>query len=291
LLENLPGSPDLVVSDRAEGLTRRAPEADVVFASLGMSDLLRDIWPLAKNVKWVHSFSAGIESLLFPDLIDSPVPVTNGRGVFAPSLGEFAIAAAFFFAKDFRRMVRSQAEGKWDQFDVEMLDGRTMGIVGYGAIGRAVGERAAAMGMTVLMNSRKSPSSSLEEVLSRSDYVAVCTPLTDETRGLVGEAEIARMKPNAVIINVGRGPVIAEQALVSALEQRRIRGAALDVFDEEPLPEGHPFYRLDNVLLSPHCADHTAGWTELAANLFVQNYKRFVSGEPLLNIVDKRSGY
>jgi phosphoglycerate dehydrogenase-like enzyme len=129
------------------------------------------------------------------------------------------------------------------------------------------------------------------EMLARSDYVVVAAPLTAETRGMIAEPEFAAMKPTAVVINVGRGPVIQEEALISALSSGRIRGAGLDVFDEEPLPQDHPFYGMENVLLSPHCADHTADWLEQAMRLFIQQYERFRSGHPLLYVVDKKLGY
>jgi phosphoglycerate dehydrogenase-like enzyme len=128
-------------------------------------------------------------------------------------------------------------------------------------------------------------------MLRASDYVAAALPLTPATRGVIGAPELAVMKPSAVLINVGRGPAIDEAALIWALERRRIRGAALDVFEREPLPEGHAFYRLENVLLSPHCADHTAGWQEQSMELFLRNFDRFRKGEPLTNVVDKRQGY
>jgi phosphoglycerate dehydrogenase-like enzyme len=129
------------------------------------------------------------------------------------------------------------------------------------------------------------------EMISRSDYVVVATPLTVETRGMIGEVEFAAMKPAAVVINVGRGPVIDEKALVRALSERRIKGAALDVFDQEPLPPGHPFYTLENVLLSPHCADHTPDWLDNAMEFFIQQFERYRKGEALLNVVDKKLGY
>ena len=129
------------------------------------------------------------------------------------------------------------------------------------------------------------------EMISRCDYVVVAAPLTSETRGMIGEAEFAVMKPTAVVINVGRGPVINEVAMIGALSNGRIRGAALDVFDHEPLPTGHPFYKLENVLLSPHCADHTPDWLDNAMQFFIEQYERFRKGEPLRNIVDKRLGY
>jgi phosphoglycerate dehydrogenase-like enzyme len=138
---------------------------------------------------------------------------------------------------------------------------------------------------------RAYPPEGLREMLSVSDYVVVSTPLTGETRGLIGDAELRSMKSSGVIINVGRGPVIVESALIAALAEKRIRGAALDVFDVEPLPTGHPFYQLDNVLLSPHSADHVVGWADSAMNQFIENFERYRSGQPLENLVDKKAGY
>jgi len=129
------------------------------------------------------------------------------------------------------------------------------------------------------------------EMIGRCDYLVVAAPLTAETRGMIGEAEFAAMKPQAVVINLGRGPVVDEAAMISALSGGRIKGAALDVFDNEPLPAGHPFYRLENLLLSPHCADHTPDWLERAMQFFIDQFERFRKGEPLLNVVDKRLGY
>ena len=129
------------------------------------------------------------------------------------------------------------------------------------------------------------------EMLSRCDYVVVTAPLTAETRGMIGGPEIAAMKPTAALINVGRGPVIDERALIAALSEGRIKGAALDVFDHEPLPQGHPFYKLENVLLSPHCADHTPDWLDNAMEFFIAQYQRFRRGDALLNVVDKKLGY
>jgi phosphoglycerate dehydrogenase-like enzyme len=259
---------------------------------------------MTPRVRWVHSCSAGLDGALFPALRDSPVLLTSGRGVFSDALGEFVIGAVLFFAKQFRRMVRGQEAGVWDQFDTMMIAGRTMGIVGYGDIGHAAAKRAHALGMKVLSVRRRPQLSQgdalvdevmgpdrLGELVARSDYIVVTAPLTPETRGLIGDAEFGAMKPETVIINVGRGPVIDEVALIHALQAKRIRGAALDVFHSEPLPADHPFYRLDNVLLSPHCADRTADWREQAMRLFLDNFGRFRRGEPLLNLVDKRLGY
>lgn len=294
----------MVVGNSRELLQEHADDAEVILNGMNQGARLKDIWLKAKSVKWVHSLSAGVEGTLFPELIESPVPITNARGVFKDSLGEFVIASIMFFAKDLRRMVRSQAESRWDQYDVEMVTGKTLGIVGYGEIGRAAAKRGHALGMKVLalrrnparskddsLISKAFPMEQRAEMIAQCDYVVVAAPLTHQTRGLVGDAEIRAMRPGAVIVNVGRGPVISEAALIDALHAGRIRGAALDVFDVEPLPQGHPFWSMENVLLSPHTADRTATWLHEAMQFFVENFERYANGEPLQNVVDKKAGY
>ena len=284
---------------------QRAAEASVLFNWSGSLALMKQVFAACPNLLWVHSRSVGLERTLFPELVESSVPLTNGIGVFSPALGEFALAAILYFAKDFRRMIRNQDAGVWQPFDVQPVADRTVGIIGYGDIGHAIAERVRALGMTVLAVRRHAPRSETAdplvaqtypperrlEMISRCHYVIVAAPLTSETRGMIGEAEFAAMQASAVVINVGRGPVINEEAMVGALSSGRIKGAALDVFDHEPLPAGHPFYKLANVLLSPHCADHTPDWLDNAMQFFIEQYERFRKGEALLNVVDKKLGY
>jgi phosphoglycerate dehydrogenase-like enzyme len=304
MLDELPADTSIAVGDNLEAFERAAPDADAVLMWSAPRHLLPGLLRMAPRVRWVHSRSAGLDTVLFPELVASPITVTNGRGVFSQSLGEFAIAAALFFAKDLRRMVRSQEQGRWDPFDITEIRGKAMGIIGYGDIGRAIASRAKCMGMRVMALRRRPeashkdayadevlPPDRLLDLIRQSDYLAVSAPLVDGTRGLIAERELAAMKPEAVIMNLGRGPVIDESALVRALQERRIRGAALDVFDEEPLPAGHPLYQLENVLLSPHCADHTPSWLEDAMRFFLENFERYRKGEPLVNVVDKSRGY
>ena len=305
MLQELPPETSLAVGNSVEAFQRAAPDADVIFNWGGSRELLGEVFAMAPRVRWVHSKAAGLDTMLFPALIESPVPLTNGSGVFSQSLGEFVLAAVLYFAKDFRRMVRNQMAGRWEQFDVVEVTGQTVGIVGYGDIGRAAATRLRAMGLRILAVRRQGPSlynvdplvdriyspDRRVEMIAQCDYVVAAAPLTPDTRGLIGEAEFAAMKPNAVVINVGRGPVIDEAAMVRALTEGRIKGAGLDVFDQEPLPEGHPFYRLENLLLSPHCADHTADWQEQAMRFFLQQFERYRTGEPLLNVVNKELGY
>jgi phosphoglycerate dehydrogenase-like enzyme len=304
-LKRLRETENVLIGDKVEDFRSGVSEAEVIFNWSAGLPLFREVFLACPNLRWVHSRSAGLERSLFPELLAREVPLTNGSGVFSPSLGEFTLGAILYFAKDFRRMVRNQMAGVWSQFDVTMAVGQTVGIVGYGDIGRAIASRVRALGMNVLAVRRQVPAegkadplvdrvyatNQIVEMLPICDYVAVAAPLTAETRGMIGEAEFAAMKKTAVVINVGRGPVIDETAMIKALTEGRIKGAALDVFDHEPLPKGHAFYTLENVLLSPHCADHTNEWLNDAMRFFVAQFERFRQGEPLLNVVDKKLGY
>jgi phosphoglycerate dehydrogenase-like enzyme len=290
-LEKLPADANLIVSNDRDRVFESAPAADVlVNGDFRGPALFLETFPRATRIKWAHVVSAGVDSVLSPEIRASSVPLTNGRGVFARPLGEWALGAMIFFAYEFRRILKNQQAHLWERYDHEELHGRTLAIVGYGSIGRAVGERACAFGMRLLTSSRSNPGD-LNAILAECDYLAVTAPLTPQTRGMIGAAQIAVMKPTAVIINVGRGPVIDEPALIDALEKNKIRGAALDVFAQEPLPAGHPFYALENVLLSPHSADNLPDSREQAVEFFVENFERFRTGEPLQNIVDKHAGY
>ncbi|WNG49853.1 D-2-hydroxyacid dehydrogenase [Archangium minus] len=303
-LERLAPRITLTVGLSEERLVPAIEQAQVLLVGAQKKELLRTLLPRARALRWIHALSAGVENLLFEELIHSPLPLTNSKGVYSGSLGEFALAAMLFFAKDLRRLVRQQGEARWEQYTPVELRGRTLGILGYGDIGRAVAERARPFGMRVLA-CRRRPSRSegdslvdevfpLErrlEMIAASDYLLLAMPHTPGTQRLMGEAELRAMKPQSVLINIGRGSTVDEQALVKALEEGRLRGAALDVFETEPLPPGHAFWRLENVLLSPHCADQTPTWRDDAVALFLRNLDRFEKGEPLLNVVDKEAGY
>ena len=304
-LKRLPRDVAVAVGVTPEALKQAAPDATVIFSWAFSKRLLREVLGMAPRVVWVHARSAGLDTLLSPELVESPAVLTNGSGVFSEALGEWVLSAILYFAKGFRRLIRSQMAGSWDPFDVASISGQTVGIVGYGDIGRSVATRVRAMGMQVLGLTRRGPllyhvdplanqiygPNDRIRMIEQCDYLVVAAPLTPETRGMIGEAEFAAMKPSAVLINVGRGPVVQEAALIRVLSEKRIQGAALDVFDAEPLPQGHPFYNLDNVLLSPHCADHTSDWLDKSMDFFIDNYERFRKHEPLLNVVDKRLGY
>ena len=237
-LDPPPEGAQFVVGSRLEDFTG-APPPEVVFDCGVGRKLLEPVFAAHPDVRWIHSRFAGLENLLFPALVASPVPLTNGKGSFSRSLGEFVLAGLLYFAKDFPRMRKSQAARDWAIFDVEELHGRTLGIVGYGDIGRAIAQRAKPFGMRILGLRRRAaegerddladevwPLSRLRELMATADDLAVALPLTPATRHLIGAAEVAAMKPTAVFANVGRGAVVDEPHLVSALEH--VEDGALD---------------------------------------------------------------
>lgn len=287
-----------------DALGEAAERAQVFLIGTHQRPLVRALMARARDLQWMHSLYAGVEGLLFEELIQSPLPLTNAKGVFSGSLAEFALMGMLFFAKDTRRLLRQQAEARWVPYDMAELRGRTLGVLGYGDIGRAAAERARSFGMRILACRRRPELSQgdsrvdevfpLErrlEMIAASDYLLLAMPNTPGTRRLVGEAELAALKPGAVLINVGRGSTVDEPALVRALEGGRLRGAVLDVFEGEPLAPESPLWRLDNVLLSPHCADNTPDWMTESVSFFLENLERFERNEPLRNLVDKTAGY
>lgn len=307
-LDPIRGAANISVDNQASLLEKHAPEAEIILhcGFPGRAPPFREVWRYAAKVKWIHSLAAGVDKLLFPELIESPVTLTNARGVFKRSLAEFAIAGMLYFYKQIRRLVENQRAHRWDDFLVDWLRGKTMGVVGYGEIGRECALLAKAVGVRIYATRRKPElskddplldgifaSTALKEMLKQVDVVLAAAPLTPETRHMIGEPEFQVMKPSAIVINVGRGPVIHEAALVRALQEKRVAAAALDVFEHEPLPKDHPFWDMDNVLISPHCTDRTRDpdWLDLSAQCFVENFQRYVAGQPLLNIVDKKAGY
>ena len=264
------------------------------------------------EIVWTHSASAGVDHLLKHEAIQTHGSVmTNAKGAFSASLGEWAIFASMYFAKEVFNMQRAQREKVWKRFQVDMLKGKEMLVVGYGDIGRSIGKRAKAMGMVVngvrskkVIEERDREVVSemftlqeLEKAVETADYVALALPHTRETENVVGVKVFGKMKSSAVLINVGRGASVDENALCDALNTGKIRGAALDVFQTEPLPESSPLWSIDEakLLMSFHSADLTSDYHDLAMDVFVENLRRFdQSGgktDDLINKVDKTVGY
>jgi len=302
-LSRLPKNIDSLITEDLEKLKAAVPDADALLYA-GFSDALVRVLPLAVHVRWIHSLWTGVEGILTPDMLKHPAILTNGRGAFRWPLADWVAAAMLFFAFDFGRVIRQQEKRVWQPFIGTSLEGRTLGIIGYGSISGAAAVRARCFGMKIAALRRRPEllegdslvdrgyaPGQIKELMAISDYLLLATPLTTHTRGLIGETELAAMKPSAVIMNVGRGPVIDEGAFIRALESGRIRGAALDVFDKEPLPVEHPFWQMPNVLVSPHTADRVEGFLAPAFECFFENLDRFLKTEPLLNVVNKLAGY
>ena len=284
---------------------RLLPLADVVYGVLVSAENLH----LARRLRWIHVSAAGVGSLLFPALIESEVVLTNGRGLHAVSMAEHALGLMLAFARKLHLARDLQRERRWEQVGLWVgpppfgqLAGGTLGLVGLGAVGSALAARAAALGMRVIAvrpHPQANPAPAheqwglerLPELLGRADWVVLAAPHTEATRGLIGPAELARMKPGAVLVNLGRGALVDEPALVEALQARRIAGAALDVVCQEPLAAGSPLWSLPNVILTPHVSGLGPGYWERALAQFEENLECFLAGRPLANVVDKRAGY
>lgn len=263
----------------------------------------------AKRLKWIHSPAAAVHQLMYPEMIESAVVITNAREVHGPVVAEHAIALVLALAKRLPRAMQYQMKKHWAQETLwnerprpREIAGATVVVVGMGSIGREFTARARALGMKVLAvreDPKKGPggadavygSAQLDEVLPQADYVLLCAPVTPATTGMMDHARLARMKPDAYLLNVSRGPLIHEPALLQALQERTIAGAALDVFVEEPLPPESPFWELENLFITPHTAAVTERLWDRHYELIRENLDRFLKGQPLLYEVNKKGGY
>jgi phosphoglycerate dehydrogenase-like enzyme len=295
---------DSEVAEDGHDDSNRIREAEIVFLWERTEKRFRECWPHAQRLQWVQSGSAGVDKLLFPALAQSPVVLTNSRGLYAAPLAEFALFGALCFAKNLGLLERNRRERRWERYHPSELGGATLGIVGFGGTGRATARLAKAFGMKVLALKRRPaapqdqelvdrfvPPDARGELLGQSDYVVNALPLTVETAGYFDEAALRSMRAAACFINVGRGGTVDERALIRALREGWIAGAALDVFQQEPLPADSELYTLPNVIVSPHSADSTDRSPPRTAQFFLENLRRYVSGQALHNIVDKSLGY
>ena len=296
----------IVPIDSFDNFENEISDAEVVFTFALRPEQLQ----AAKNLRWIHSPSAAVHQFLFPEFVSSDVILTNARDVHGPVVAEHVIALIFALAKRIPAAVRFQQQHVWGQEIAwragqrpREVAGATLGLVGLGSIGRTVAEHAVALGMNVIAvrehpeNPKPEsvhevlPSSRLDDLLARSDYVVLAAPVTPATQSMIGRQQLDKMKPDACLINVGRGTLIDEPALIDALRAHKIGGAALDVFDKEPLPPDSPLWDLENLLITPHTAGMTDKLWERHYVLFSENLRRYLSGEPLIALVDKQSGY
>jgi phosphoglycerate dehydrogenase-like enzyme len=279
------------------------PEADVVFAG----QITRQQLAAASRLRWIHSPAAGVGGMLFPEMVASPVVVTNSRGMSADTIAEHVLAVTLALFRRLPHALRRQAAHEWAQDAIgaegnRLIAGARVLVVGLGAIGGAVAHRLTLLGARVTGLRRRvagpthgewtvAPAARLHDLLPAADVVVVAAPHTRETRGLIGRPELALMSHDAILVNVSRGQLVDEPALVDALRTGAIGGAALDVFVEEPLPPDSPFWTLPNVLITPHTSGFRPDHWDAATGLFAENLERFDRGEPLVNVVDKQAGY
>ena len=312
-------SPELRVT-RAEPATADYSRTEVLYAGAPPREVGG-----ASRLAWVQLHMAGVNALYdHPLYTQSAIPLTTTSGVHAPTIAEYAITMLLALAHRVPTMVEWQRRGgwppdaqRWPLFVTTEVRGATLGVVGYGSIGRELARMATtAFGMRVLACKRDPsrrqdtgycapgtgdpdgrlpeawfPPEKLHDLLARSDVVVMAAPLTKETQAMLGAAELAAMKPSAYFINVGRGATVDEGALAAALRARRLAGAAIDVFAQEPPSAGHPLYSLDNVIVSPHVSGFLPSYDDRCVELFAENLRRYLAGAPLLNVVDRTTGY
>lgn len=253
------------------------------------------------TLRWIHSTSDGVDNLLFPEFSDFDLVLTNASGIFNIPIAEMVLAYILTVGKRLPEFLAQQRAHYWHQLRLRELRQLTVGIVGLGDIGSEVARLCQAFGMRIL-GLRRHPRphqfadevlgpERLHDLLAQSDYVLISCPLTEKTRGMIGPAELRAMEPDTWLINIARGPIVDQQSLIEALRERRIGGACLDVFAREPLPDGSPLWDLPNVIVTPHNAWSSPLLMDRETELFLDNLRRYLAGEPLRNVVDKDAGY
>ena len=305
LLRGRPLPPEVDTEAARQRLDAALAETEVIYGFPPSPDGARDLLARAPHLRWFQAASAGVDRLEKGGFLDRQVAVTNSSGVHATPIGEYVLMVMLMFAKGAHRLLRAQVGRRWIRLLPSELRDRTVGVVGMGAIGTEVARLAQAAGCRVLAIRRSAaarrsgevpadevlPPSDLPYLLSESDYVVLSAPLTEETRHLIGPDELRAMKPTAVLINISRGAVVDEVALVRALKEGVIGGAGLDVFEREPLPDDSELWGMENVILTPHISGGTERYFQRAVPIFCENLRRYLDGRPLLNVVDPQRGY
>ncbi len=290
---------DVQLVDDARTLVAALRHADVMFVWDFRSGLLQTAWPDDCSVRWIHTGSIGVDVVLVDPVLEGDIVVTNTRGVFERPIAEYVLGLILMFAKDLRGTLARQRERRWEHRDTETIDGARVLILGAGGVAREVAPllRAAGMEVQVIGRTARTGDSGLGDVrastevdglLPGADFVVLALPLTSETRGYLDGRRIGLLSPRARIINIGRGPLVDEDALLASLRGGAIAGAALDVFATEPLPPEHPFWTMDQVVVSPHMSGDRIGWEREVVSRFADNLRRWLAGEELHNVVDKR---
>ncbi|NLY54540.1 MAG: D-2-hydroxyacid dehydrogenase [Firmicutes bacterium] len=288
---------EIVVTREPDEIAAHMPTANVIWGSNYLPELL----PQCKDLAFIQVSSAGVDRLLRPELLEHPVQLINARGIHGTTIAEHVFLLMLALARQFPALQQAQQRHEWTRLQPQLLANKTLGIIGYGSIGRAIGQRAKAFGMRVLATRRHPapdvgadevwPHSRLHELLPLCDYIVLAVPLTAETRHMIGAKELSLCKPSAILINIARGSVVDEAALIAALQAGTIKGAGLDVFEQEPLPADSPLWDMPQVIITPHVAGHMPDYDENVVAILLENLRRYQAGEPLINIVDKEAGY
>ncbi|MFE4964903.1 D-2-hydroxyacid dehydrogenase [Streptomyces sp. NPDC056660] len=295
-LGRLTGHARIVRTDAA-GLAARLPAADALLVWDFASPAVREAWPgEGPRPRWVHTASAGVDHLMCPELAASDTVVTNARGVFDRPIAEYVAALVLAIAKDLPETLGLQRERTWRHREARRVGGTRACVVGSGPIGRAIVRTLKALDITTALVGRVPRTGihgpdDLDRLMSRADWVIAAAPLTEQTRGMFDAHRFGVMQPSACFINVGRGQLVDEDALVRALTRRWIAAAALDVFTTEPLPADSPLWDVPGLIVSPHMSGDTIGWRDELSTQFVELYERWAAGRSLLNVVDKKRGY
>lgn len=299
------------VSDHTGPATKRTPEQEARFLEmLGRAEVIfdfpsghfRDLPVVAPRLRWLQATSAGIGQAVKRFGLDSTdITFTTASGVHARPLADFCLMTMLMFAKDYVRMEREKEAKRWERYCGEELTGKTLALIGLGRIGQEVAQHGKRMDMHVIGMRRSGTRvegvdklfgrEELLAMLREADFLVLAAPHTPETEGIIGETELAAMKPSAVLINIGRGALVDEPALIRALQEKRLAGAALDVFETEPPPEDSPLWEMPNVIVSPHSASTVRQENARITELFCENLRRYMSGQPLRNVLDKETLY
>lgn len=296
--KSVPGDEVATVSSRSE-LEREISEAEVIFGGIS-----KELFSAAKKLKWIQTASVGVDGMLFSELVESQVIITNTRGIRDVAMANHVFAMILSFSRRLNIFSRQQQNKIWRMPSVGMgdVEGETLGVAGLGCIGEEVAKRGKSFYMRVLaadQADKEKPDfvdelykpAQLDYLLSESDYVVNSLPLTPQTRAFFDESKFALMKSSAYFINISRGPIVKESALIEALKSKKIAGAGLDVVEKEPLPSDSPLWDMENVIITPHAAGSLPHKDRKLFEFFAENLKRYTSGQPLLNVVNKRLGF
>ena len=305
-IRNVSPNVDVVESKDKKEALQLIEDGDILYAGF----FSKELFLAAKRLKWIQTSGAGVEGFLFPEVVNSQVIVTNAGGVHPTPVSEHVIGMMLCFCRKLHVFIRNQTEKKWERAEswtsaeqIWELSGKTLGIIGLGRIGTEIATKAKCLGMKVIATKRDPShtamtgvdrlirSADLSELLAGSDFTVLSLPLTKETQGMIGEAQLKSMKRTGILINVSRGKIIQEDKLIEALKQGWIAGAGLDTFENEPLPEKSELWNFKNVIITPRIAGLTPYYMERLTDIFCENLNHFIRNEPMINVVDKTHGY